>query len=163
MDKRIIITSEELKEQAVFIIRKLPTNEAFVVDIKKRSKIRSIEQNALYWKWIEIISSELGYKKEDFHYIMKKEFLLNIYLRNNHQGIVDCVESVKKIRDIAQRTQDINLNDQADTLARRIIEMLSTTDATTKEFSEYLDCIERKANSLGIRLPAPEYYNESAA
>ena len=35
---------------------------------------RTLEQNALYWKWLEIIGNDLGYRKEELHEVMLDEF-----------------------------------------------------------------------------------------
>ena len=36
---------------------------------------RSIEQNALYWKWVDIISKELGYHQQEMNMLIKYKFL----------------------------------------------------------------------------------------
>jgi len=36
---------------------------------------RSNDQNALYWKMLEIISSETGHSKDELHEFFKQEFL----------------------------------------------------------------------------------------
>jgi len=43
--------------------------------IKERSANRSKEQNSLYWKWIDILSKEIGYTKEEMHTLIKYKFL----------------------------------------------------------------------------------------
>ena len=43
--------------------------------IKERSANRSKEQNSLYWTWIDILSKEIGYTKEEMHTLIKYKFL----------------------------------------------------------------------------------------
>ena len=43
--------------------------------IKERSANRSKEQNSLYWTWIDILSKDIGYTKEEMHTLIKYKFL----------------------------------------------------------------------------------------
>ena len=43
--------------------------------IRQRSANRSKEQNSLYWTWIDILSKEIGYTKEEMHTLIKYKFL----------------------------------------------------------------------------------------
>jgi len=46
-----------------------------VIKIREVEIGRSIEQNALYWKWVDIIAKELGYQKEQMNLLIKYKFL----------------------------------------------------------------------------------------
>ena len=46
-----------------------------VIKIREVEVGRSIEQNALYWKWVDIIAKELGYQKEQMNLLIKYKFL----------------------------------------------------------------------------------------
>lgn len=46
-----------------------------VVKIREVEHGRSIDQNALWWKWIDIISNEIGMTKEETHNLLKYKFL----------------------------------------------------------------------------------------
>jgi len=61
-------------------LMKLADGELFRLEIKKREKIRSLEQNKLYWFWLNFIAQELGYEKyetELIHERFKNLFLLD--------------------------------------------------------------------------------------
>tara|TARA_R110002051_G_scaffold114905_2_gene187832 strand:- start:110 stop:493 length:384 start_codon:yes stop_codon:yes gene_type:complete len=45
------------------------------IRIRVRSNNRSKEQNSLYWKWVDILSNEIGYTKEEMHELIKYKFL----------------------------------------------------------------------------------------
>ena len=45
------------------------------IRIRERSANRSREQNSLYWKWIDIMSKEIGYSKQEMHELIKYKFL----------------------------------------------------------------------------------------
>lgn len=42
---------------------------------KKYKKVRSINQNSLYWKWISCIEDETGQDKEDLHDYFRQKYL----------------------------------------------------------------------------------------
>jgi len=48
----------------------------YTVEIKKVSTKRSLSQNKLYWRWLDVIGNELGYHREDVHEIYKDMFLI---------------------------------------------------------------------------------------
>ena len=45
------------------------------IRIRARSNNRSKEQNSLYWKWIDILSKEIGFTKDEMHELIKYKFL----------------------------------------------------------------------------------------
>lgn len=47
----------------------------YVVDIKKKQLSRTTNQNKLYWLWLRIIGSDLGYDEEELHDSFKAMFL----------------------------------------------------------------------------------------
>lgn len=54
---------------------KIFEGEEVEIRIRVRSNNRSNEQNSLYWKWIEILSNDLGYTKTEIHELIKYKFL----------------------------------------------------------------------------------------
>ena len=47
----------------------------YEITVKKWRKKRSLDQNALYWVWLQIIAKELGYDTEELHSSFKSMFL----------------------------------------------------------------------------------------
>lgn len=47
---------------------------SYTITVQKAKKSRSLEQNKLYWKWIAIISEELGYYPEELHEAFTDQF-----------------------------------------------------------------------------------------
>ena len=45
------------------------------IRIREKSSNRSKEQNSMYWIWIDILSKEIGYTKEEMHTLVKYKFL----------------------------------------------------------------------------------------
>jgi hypothetical protein len=59
MKQRIILTSEQLKNRAVEIIRALPTTPIFEVEIREHKTTRSLESNAKMWATLTDISKQV--------------------------------------------------------------------------------------------------------
>ena len=57
--------------------------EEIEIRIKVRTNNRSNEQNSLYWKWINIMSEEIGFTKEEMHELIKYKFLKRTSINNN--------------------------------------------------------------------------------
>ena len=58
-------------------VAKFDDDIKIVMEVREAKDIRTNAQNRLYWKWIEIISDELGYEdKQEIHNILKYKFLL---------------------------------------------------------------------------------------
>ena len=82
------------------------------IEISVKRKLRSNNQNKLYWAWLGLISKEANilegsdlYTADDFHYSFRSMFL------KNRGNLINCVES--------------------------------TTNLNTKEFTEYLNNIQK--------------------
>lgn len=147
MKQLIAIKSIEDKRRAIAIIEALPFEAPHEVNIREQNKDRTVYQNALMWKWYSIIGNELGETKEDLHERYKDKFLVNIYERDNP----DYAEMVQSLRAVFKQ----GMKEEALNLRKRMIFLTSTTTATVKQLSEFLDNIERDAASLGIGLPHP--------
>lgn len=148
MKASIKITGEPQRSHAIALIRELPTEPVHVVEIKEYKRNRSVEANALYWQWLTIIGNELGESKEILHEKYKNDFLINIYTRDDHEYSA----MVQAIRDVWHH----GLKAEAVGLRKKIVALTTTTTATTKQMSEYMESIERHAATLSIRLPHPE-------
>jgi hypothetical protein len=57
--------------------------EEIEIRIKIRTNNRTTEQNSLYWKWINIMSEETGFTKEEMHELIKYKFLKRTSINNN--------------------------------------------------------------------------------
>jgi len=100
--------------------------------VQPRKKVRSLNQNNLYWVWLTVIGDEVGYSKEEVHDVFKHKYLKEYrQLVNQKTGeAVDC-EFIR-----------------------------STTSLNKKEMSEYMQKIDRDAAELGILLPDPAMWED---
>ena len=58
-----------------------------VIKIAERNNNRTKDQNSLLWKWIDIISKETGYTKEETKELISYKFLRRE--RQNEEGITE--------------------------------------------------------------------------
>lgn len=124
---QFIILNEETKKAAIDFIRNLAPDKKWVCEIKKKTKKRSLSQNALMWMWLNDVAKQMsditGYDQDEMHAVFKKKFLVPRIVR------VDDVE----------------------------VDIYSTKNLTTKEFTEYLERIDRFcAQEFGIHVPHPQ-------
>ncbi len=70
---RIIMREEEHRDYAINRVRAAPLGMEVIIQPYKAK--RSLDQNALYWKWITIIGDELGYTKDEMHETLMRQHL----------------------------------------------------------------------------------------
>jgi hypothetical protein len=71
-DKKIIQGSKTLSNFLLSL-----NDGKYVFSIKKDRKVRSLQQNALYWKWVSIIADYFGYDAEEMHIYFRAKFLVD--------------------------------------------------------------------------------------
>jgi len=89
-------------------IAKFDDNIKIVIEVREAKDIRTNAQNRLWWKWIEIISDELGYAdKQEIHNILKYKFLLKEEMIDGeiHQGLKSTTTLTKE--EFTKLTQDV--------------------------------------------------------
>ena len=154
MKKRtFVIRSEDIIARVNTFLTAQPKSPLIEVVVRNYKKDRSLMQNALLWLWQTVISEELGWSKEEVHYDMKKRLLVPIYERDD-LGYAGMIQAVRRVYAGGSR-------DDANAMFKQIVKLTSTTDANVKQFTEYLNDIERDMMSKGISLPHPEdrYYD----
>ena len=121
------IQNPESLRHVLHVIGNLDCEKDWTVEVKKKTKGRTLSQNALYWRWMENIvslaSEDTGYEKDELAAYFKSEFL------------------PKRIVTIGGVETEIPG---------------STKKLTTKEMVEYMDRIDRFCiQNLAISLPIP--------
>ena len=64
------------KADFISSIAKMEDGIKIIIEVREVKDIRTNSQNRLWWKWMEIISSGIGYEKQEIHDILKYKFLL---------------------------------------------------------------------------------------
>lgn len=112
------------------------------------TRSRSVQQNRLLWLWNTEIAKHMGLFKDEVHEILKRKFAVPIFTRDS-PDYAEMVSAVKAIR-------KQGMTDYAESLAREISRLTSTTDFTVDQMSEYLNDIEHYAAEIGAELTFPE-------
>ncbi|MBT4644091.1 MAG: hypothetical protein HOC09_35265 [Deltaproteobacteria bacterium] len=149
--KTFVIQNKEVLARLTAYIKAQPAKPILEVAVKEHHKDRTLSQNSTLWMWNTDIANEWGWTKKEVHKHYKKEILVHIYERDD-SGYRAMIQSVRDVH-------KAGLVQQAKALADQIVDMTSTTDASVKQFAEYLTEIERDCISKGIPLRHPEDYH----
>ena len=142
-----IISESVMKHCFTEIVKQYKDGQVCSVIITDQNETRSQAQNRLYWLWLKQIEDSTGQDDEDLHVMFKRKFLAKIYARDDGE-MAQLFESLNTLKRQPNYEQEVALP-----FAKRF---LSTTQATTAQFSEYLNEIEVWAFGRGIPLKIPE-------
>ena len=119
-----------------------------VVRIDQKQEDRSKAQNRLYWLWLSQWSKRQGTDKDTEHLFFKKQFLARIYHRDDVGQYRNTFAAVKVLKE-----QQHPMYQQ---VADGLNELISTTDASVDQFTEYLNDIHAFCNKHGCWLNTPD-------
>ena len=138
---------EHIKKAAV-ILAGIDLSSPWMLDLRPYKRNRSVEQNALYRKWVRIMAAELGFEEEDLHEEFKKRYVIPILERDDP----DFAENINLLRELFMEGKKA----ESEKLAAYMRRLVSTTNLNTKQFSEMMDQVNAYAMNVGIVLPQPE-------
>lgn len=118
------------------------------VVIDQKQDDRSTAQNRLYWMWMNQWAKRQGTDKDSEHLFFKKQFLARIYHRDDVGQYRNTFAAVKVLKD-----QKHPMYQQ---VADGLNELISTTDASVDQFTEYLNDIHAFCNKHGCWLNTPD-------
>ena len=118
------------------------------VVIDQKQDDRSTAQNRLYWLWLSQWSKRQGIDKDTEHLFFKKQFLARIYHRDDVGQYRKTFTAVKVLKE-----QKHPMYQQ---VADGLNELISTTDASIDQFTEYLNDIHAFCNKHGCYLHTPD-------
>ena len=93
---KVFIREERHRQHLIERINALNIDTVWEVSIKPYKKNRSLDQNALMWKWYTIIGNDLGYTSDEVHEELMRK-LLTPHCVNTPSGVVE-VYSTKKLK-----------------------------------------------------------------
>lgn len=97
-------------------------------------KVRSLNQNKIYWQYLTTISHHTGISKDALHKDFKRQFLAKILARDDN-AYRACFDSIRHAK--------AHLSDtEYQKLAMGVASLISTTKANTRQMGEYLNDIE---------------------
>jgi hypothetical protein len=151
--KTFVLRNKTVISNLIAFIEAQPEIPVLEVIVREHKKKRNVLQNSLYWLWISVIADSLGMTKEDVHFDLRKRILLPIYERDN----LEFSEMIVAVRKVYRS----GAKEDAQMMIDFITKKASTTEATVKQFAEYLTEIERDMIGKGIILPHKEdlYYD----
>lgn len=126
----------------------LNDGKPLVVRIDQKQEDRSKAQNRLYWMWVAQWAKHQGTDKDSEHLFFKKQFLARIYHRDAVGQYRKTFAAVKVLKD-----QKHPMYQQ---VADGLNELISTTDASVDQFTEYLNDIHAFCNKHGCWLNTPD-------
>lgn len=148
--KVTFIIDERTAFHAQKTIGDLPTDKSVMVTISKVDTTRRGAQNSLYWAWMTDLAATreeayAGSTKDEWHDHFKEKALLNIFIRDNTNGTAETMAAVYEAGVTCGHAIHA-------TLKKAVVAGISTTDASIKQFTEYLSDIQRFCDSTGVRL-----------
>jgi hypothetical protein len=123
-----------------------------VITIEKQKSSRSLQQNSLYWVYIDILSQELGHSKDEMHELVKYKFLkLKRFISVvNGKSVILALEDGIYVDVSTGEIHDIEKVEPYDKIG-------STATLTKSEFIDFIDSLITWAKDfLGLTLPNPE-------
>lgn len=120
-----------------------------VVTIKPKEYKRSNDQNSLYWHWMTLWANHTGQTKDEASAHFKYVCLSKIYERDQ---VGEYPKTFATLRDLKKEK-----NKSYEQLRKFVSDKMSTTEASVKQFTEYLNDIHiwALAND-GFYLEKPE-------
>ena len=119
-----------------------------VVRIDQKQEDRSKAQNRLYWLWVSQWAKHQGTDKDTEHLFFKKQFLARIYHRDDVGQYRNTFAAVKVLKD--------QKHPMYQAVADGLNKLISTTDASVEQFTEYLNDIHAFCNKQGCWLSTPD-------
>jgi hypothetical protein len=98
MNPAYILRNADVREHAIERIRmlNLKTEEPWAIYIAPYKRIRSLEQNAAYWRIVGKICDATGHSKNVIHTLLKKE-ALGVDLAEVNGKVIEAVRSSAKV------------------------------------------------------------------
>lgn len=142
------LVSDEVRDNCVkaLFVAQQSSEEVLEVTIQPESRKRSLAQNRLYWSWVTQWANHTGDSEARAHHVFKYKFLVTIFYRDDEQYAAMC-DSVKVLKGIDRGHYD--------KIAAHVIRQTSTTDASVKQMTEYLDRVERYCYANDFKLTIP--------
>lgn len=99
--KAKVFNLEQLKE-TFNKIAKADLSKGFVIEWKRVQKIRTNDQNALYWMWMTCLEQETGQDKNSLHDYFREKYLKVTY-EQVFDSEIKILESTRKLDTVAMK------------------------------------------------------------
>lgn len=150
MKARVILKGQLQRERAHQLVDETPLDPLHEISVSEYTSTRSLQQNALYWKWNTVIAQEQGETKDDIHLFHKEKFAIHIFVRDD--------ESFRRMMQAINTLNNFEYHLYREALGK-IVELTQTTAFSVAQFTEYLNEIDRFWMIKGLYLPVPQHLN----
>lgn len=134
--KAKIYNLEQLKE-AFNKIAKADLTKGFVIEWKRVQKIRTNDQNSLYWLWMTCLEQETGQDKNSLH-----DYFREKYLKVTYEKVFD---SERKILESTRKLDTVAMKNYLDKIQIFAATELAVTlpDPEDRYFEQFLEQYEK--------------------
>jgi hypothetical protein len=139
------------------VCAELDSSKRWSVEISEAKTKRSLNQNALLYKWEGILADEQGLTKQEVHDHNKRYFYLPIYERDGYpyEDLPDLMATLRELYRLGEKAK-------AEQFHKFVVSSISTARADTKQTTEALKDIDKDAISrLQVALPQPGEQDET--
>lgn len=127
MNQRFVLSHDTARQRAIAAVQNAP--EGMEVIVKPHKSTRSLQQNSLYWKWLDLI---------------------RLHIADSTGNFFSAEELAEWFKAKFLPARVVDLNGEAIPCRR------TTTKLNTAEMADYLNMIDRYCvESLGLYLPQP--------
>ena len=122
------------------------------VVIDQKQSTRSEAQNKLYWLWVTQWAKHTGSDKDSEHIFFRRKFLARIFQRDDvgmYRETISVMNNLEQVLGLSEKQL-------YDKIANEMADKMSTTEANTKQFTEYLNDIHAFCNKHGCYLQTPD-------
>jgi hypothetical protein len=118
-------------------IAKADLSKGFIIEWKRFKKVRSNDQNALYWMWLTCLEQETGQEKDSLH-----DYFREKYLQVTYDQVFD---SERKILQSTTKLDTVAMKNYLDKIQVFAATELAVTlpDPEDRYFEEFLSQYER--------------------
>ncbi|HZK22669.1 MAG TPA: hypothetical protein VFC62_01055 [Atopostipes sp.] len=134
--KAKVFNLEQLKD-TFNKIAKADLSKGFVIEWKRFKKVRTNDQNALYWMWLTCLEQETGQEKDSLH-----DYFREKYLQVTYEQVFD---SERKILQSTTKLDTVAMKNYLDKIQVFAATELAVTlpDPEDRYFEEFLSQYER--------------------
>jgi hypothetical protein len=134
--KAKVFNIEQLKD-TFNKIAKADLSKGFVIEWKRFKKVRTNDQNALYWMWLTCLEQETGQEKDSLH-----DYFREKYLQVTYEQVFD---SERKILQSTTKLDTVAMKNYLDKIQVFAATELAVTlpDPEDRYFEEFLSQYER--------------------
>ena len=107
---RIILRSEQQVQYAIKFLQDfiIDPNNFEEITFKSYKQNRSLEQNALYWKWMTVCGETLGYSKDGMHQTFMREHLAPLIIDTPSGDVMEYSTKKLSVKEMSTYMENVS-------------------------------------------------------